>query len=49
MPSTDTDGVGHGVQLFIGIGQHVAHEHAPIGCIHVINIDRHNLCNLGLS
>ena len=33
--------IGHGVQFFSGVGQHVAHHHAPEGPLRIIDIDSH--------
>jgi hypothetical protein len=40
-PPGHADTVGHVVQLVDGIGQHVAHDHAPKGRPHVVDIDGH--------
>jgi hypothetical protein len=43
----DTDFVSHGVQLFVGIRNHVAHFHAPqiakFSPVHIVDVHGHLL------
>src|SRR5688572_15881555 len=42
----NSDFICHRNQLFFGVGQHVAHGHAPISSLHIINVDRHRSARL---